>query len=140
MDEQRVAKTVFDDLGRDPTPNEIVSFVISFFETQGKRAVDPIINRCAYLSKDGLKCAMGCFLVDEAAGKNWDETGRRLDASTITGLLRIRDYLTYLPPPWMERNLALLRRLQDIHDGIKDFGYMMRLFYEERKKYVSQDS
>jgi len=71
----------------------------------GKRAFDPQEHVCRYLTPDGNRCAVGCFLPDGHPGQSYE--------GTTIGLLN--EY------PELKKKMPLspeaLRRLQKVHDS-----------------------
>ena len=79
--------------------------VVKHLLTQKKRAMDKHKN-CAYLTEDGLKCAVGCLIPK----KLYDED---MEGETVESLYcRFPDVANKIG------NMHLLSQLQDIHDNI----------------------
>jgi len=83
---------------------QIFDTVAAHLFRQGRRAMDG--SGCRYRSGDGLKCAVGCFIPDEAYDPD------------IEGVscydLRVRSLLPFKPDDY---TLALLHMLQGTHDN-----------------------
>jgi hypothetical protein len=112
-------KTVFDDLGRDPTANEIVTYVYYFMVKQGKRSFNE--GRCVYRSPEGLACAVGCLIDDETAAA-WDamvEFNPFSEQIQGKGITKLKDQIP--DGHWMRDNMYLLMELQVIHDKEKNW-------------------
>lgn len=97
-------KTVFDDLGRDPTATEIIDYVEAHLIKQGKRSISD--RTCKYRDDAGNACAVGCLVDDEAAAL-WD-------SAIPSGIYTIID--DYETPSWMKKHDKLLKSLQQVHD------------------------
>lgn len=91
-----------------PTASEIFNKVKEHLLRQGRPSTDDIA--CRYRSPDGLKCAVGCLITDEAYDYNIEGKGvgncsviEALNKSGIDGKFHSK----------------LLKKLQDIHDYTK---------------------
>lgn len=113
---QRPAKTVFDRLDRPPTFQEVKDHITAFFEKQGALGVS-VTGRCLYLSSEGNKCAVGCFLDDQPAALEWNG----LNDSALPSIVERaeRGELRYTPPVWMVSGdmLSYLVLAQRYHDA-----------------------
>lgn len=89
------------------TPQEIFDTVATHLFTQGKRAMDPNTDRCAYRTPDGKKCAIGCLIPDELYDQG-------MEGYSVSCLVDAK----FLLPSFFNRNLRLLSSLQSVHDGI----------------------
>jgi hypothetical protein len=82
---------------------EIFDTVVAHFFKQKHRGMKD--GRCVYRGDNGEKCAAGCLIPDESYRPDME-----------------RKWITAIPlnwlPPWFndERNMALIRSLQRIHD------------------------
>lgn len=93
------------------TAQEIYNKVSTHLLTQNEKAIDPSSGQCKYRVNNGLKCAIGCLIVDsnykiEMEGKNAESL--------------ILDFcLWYLFPENLPeyRGYSFLSELQRIHDG-----------------------
>lgn len=81
---------------------------------QGGRSMLPDGRMCAYRGKDGLKCAVGHLIPDDAYRSNIEGTSAYYDE--VSGLID-RKYGTVSDIP---DDPDFLRELQNIHDGLPD--------------------
>lgn len=88
------------------TPQEIFDKAALGVLNQGKRSVDGS-ERCLYRGPNGLKCAVGHLVDNEAIAKEMDYYG------SISSVLS-SPYLGL--PYWMRANELLLAKLQRVHD------------------------
>ena len=86
------------------TDQEIFDHVASHLFTQGERAMSGI--GCAYRGQNGTKCAVGCLIPDE----NYHPRMEKLPVG-------YREVYSRLPFQVDDQTLALLRRLQTVHDA-----------------------
>jgi hypothetical protein len=99
------------------TPQEIFDTVVTHLFQQGCQS--SVEGMCLYRSESGLKCAVGALIPDDAYDPKMDHGN-----DTNTGI----DYLIgsgLLPPDLQktfERNITLLRDLQDAHDHDLSWG------------------
>lgn len=89
------------------TEQEIFDTVYTHLMKQGRRSFDASAYYCAYLSADGLRCAVGCLLTDVEARHLDSFTG----SSGIRGLAENGEIPERLVP-----HVDFLERLQSVHD------------------------
>ena len=86
--------------------------------TQNEKALDA--NRhCVYISKTGLKCAVGCLIDDDFYFRELGVLGVR-DAA-------LKNALKLSGVPITEEVLKLLEELQQLHDFVKTEGWVAEL-------------
>jgi hypothetical protein len=111
------------------TDQEAFDMVVKHLKSMPERSMKPanirgLGMRCAYRSRDGLACAIGCMVSDEDA--------RTMDAQPESGI----DDLVFaevVDPGEVSR--SLLSQLQDAHDdpdnwddsGFIGWGYLVRV-------------
>jgi hypothetical protein len=88
------------------TNQEIFDKVVHHLLTQGKPALEG--GSCRYRTADGLKCAIGCLITDDAYDASLEGRG-----IVFTNVLNA---LTQSGIPVTEDNGGLLIRLQSLHD------------------------
>jgi hypothetical protein len=108
------------------TEQEVFDIVARHLLTQGRRAaVDLGYNdgqlNCLYRTPEGLKCAAGCLIPDEA----YDES---MEGIMIGSLIHNGTKLAHLKPFMM-----LLNRLQGAHDEAEDDDFMPGLIDVARR-------
>lgn len=91
------------------TPQEIFDTVATHLFTQGHRAFDDNLNRCAYKTQDGSMCAVGC-LIQDYYKPSMDRNAYGTDIRSVYSLFK-SDL-----PDWIGSNMKLLVLLQDVHD------------------------
>ncbi|WKV20533.1 hypothetical protein 16Q_140 [Pseudomonas phage 16Q] len=87
------------------TEQEVFDQVVSHMLTQGERSEGD--DGCVYRGPNGLKCAAGCLISDEEYNSDMDNNPE----GTSWQDLAARDEVP-------SKHLALISRLQGIHDGI----------------------
>lgn len=102
-----------------PTRREVFERVKAHLLAQGKAAkvsvpktwAEGSETRCCYRTGDGLKCAVGCLITDEAYHDglegNYSLSPVVLDALRVSGI-DVSDM----------RMVAMLHELQNVHDGM----------------------
>jgi hypothetical protein len=131
-----VTKQVRLDKINDYTPREIFDFVKAHLLKQGKpaRAIlvgDAPVTGCVYRTDDGLACAVGCMVPDDAVSEMKE---RGLNDSTAWDDLILGMHWE-LPEDSKVREL--LGELQTLHDDItprlwsEEFDHVERIYFSE---------
>lgn len=89
---------------KEMSSQEVFNIVYKHLLQQGRQSFDPTIALCAYRSKDGLSCAVGCLLTDE-------EYISKMEGKNISYLMNNNLFPGRLIP-----HIDLLSDLQEIHD------------------------
>ena len=89
---------------------------------QGTQSMDET-GCCAYRGNDGMMCAVGCLITDEAY--TIDIEGKSVEAGAV-GIALEESGVTHIP-------LGLLKGLQYMHDSVEVEGWPERLDELERK-------
>lgn len=116
------------------TPQEILNKAYLGVMRQGQPSVSSDGRNCVYRGKNGLKCAVGHLISDEAA-VDWDK-----NPSTSLGIGQILKYDTgnrYIED-WMEDNVGLLSNLQLAHDASVTFPNDLEGFTQNFKRRVEK--
>lgn len=103
------------------TYQEIFTTVYNHLIKQGERAVD-MNDTCVYRANNGLKCAIGCLITDDAYDPKIEGVG--VDAEEVITAIRKSHIST------SKKSLEFLEVLQEAHDfslkrGIDDFNDAM---------------
>ena len=85
----------------------VFDIVIQHLRTQGSRSINGV--RCAYRSRDGLKCAIGALIPDDAYYPELEEYGINIRSSKLIEAI----------PKQYRADELLLFALQNLHDGPK---------------------
>lgn len=91
------------------TKQEIFDRVVNHLLTQNKRAVDYTLGypKCMYRTNEGLKCAVGCLIPDDAYDPRMEGYGIR-QLYTFGAFLIIQGFADHI---------LFLEELQSVHDG-----------------------
>lgn len=89
------------------TAQSILDQVTEHLFKQGVAAIDPEGGNCAYRTKDGLMCAVGCLLDDDAYEQRFEGHG-------LAGLFNEFDEEEL--PSLFRDHYDLLSQLQTVHD------------------------
>ena len=105
------------------TLQEIFDKVKVHLLAQGKPAVDWVTSQCRYRAPDGLKCAVGCLITDEAYTPDIEGTvlpysPTRVDGSLFPVIRALQDSGIDAVESGTTRHL--LRELQRAHDEMTD--------------------
>jgi hypothetical protein len=107
------------------TTQEIFDTVVNHLFTQGRPAIDDSTGYCKYLSKSGLKCAVGCLIKPEhyhpemEGGTMQSTLVRKAVASSVLPEVDLKTLeLDYLHNT-SKSVFHMLRRLQSLHDSPK---------------------
>jgi len=92
------------------TNQEIFDISASHLLKQGQRATSKSKNACVYRHSSGRKCAVGILIPDELYKPAMDKNG--VGVNTL-----MRDYPSLFPYLGGEKSVALVGRLQTIHDS-----------------------
>ncbi len=87
---------------------EIFDTVATHLFTQGQQSRDACFGKCAYRTKTGLTCAVGCLIQDYYVS----DMDLIQDSDIKTVYYRFKKIL----PEWIEGNMELLQYLQLVHD------------------------
>ena len=94
---------------QETTLREIYDYVVDFISRQGRAALGPDGSRCQYVTPDGLRCAAGCLMREDAAlGLNPHGA-----LHSIVQQSDIAEALGWWPTA---QQMALLQKLQVSHD------------------------
>lgn len=96
------------------TPQEIITKVWEHMAKQRVQAYDAIKGHCAYRTRDGKACAVGCLLDDATAEK--------LDQLDTLAIRYIVEEHPDIVPEWVVENVYLLEEMQDAHDTRPPLG------------------
>ncbi len=89
---------------KDATAQEVFNQAAKHLLTQNKRSFDADIDYCMYRSKEGLKCAAGCFISDEEYNPEFERT------NITAALMNYNFDMTHQ---------HLIQELQKIHDNFE---------------------
>ena len=93
---------------------------------QNKQAYREDIESCAYLTDEGLRCAVGCLIPDGHEGLHYDGT-------LVDLLMDYPDLISVFGIKEKNDNEQLLIRLQELHDW-KEPDYWLEGLYKIAKK------
>lgn len=94
---------------------QIFDTVATHLFTQGQQSKDDAyFGKCAYKTKTGLTCAVGCLIQD-----HYVSDMDLLDSSDIESV-----YYAFrkILPEWIDENMELLQSLQGVHDNTTNWA------------------
>lgn len=89
---------------------EIFDKVSKHLLKQGRRAFDTKQQKCMYLTKSGLKCAIGCLIKEECYSEELE--GLTVDRQAVKHAVKLSGVSV------SGDSMRLLSRLQGIHDTL----------------------
>lgn len=115
------------------TPQQIFDAAYRGVMQQGRQSMSPGIfgKGCKYRGPNGLKCAVG-FLISDQAAKAWDRSPHSSIGARITSKSKFVEQ-------WMRDNRHLLESIQRAHDNDPEPGETFTQSFDRRMRRIAKD-
>lgn len=113
------------------TPREIFDHVAAHLLAQGRPALRRTerhnFKQCAYRGDDGCRCAVGCLITDPNYGPELEGLG--VESTKVKAALEASGV------PCTTENVAVMARLQDLHDNVDPSRWRLVLDVERAARF-----